>query len=109
MPRPNGIIGRVSRPAVPVCGQFHVRKPLEIQGNFMRAAMHTQRPTWVKTGGSSGALRPSGLPCIADILRRCSEPPLRAQRRHWARLLDHIVGGHLQCKRNCDAERLSGS
>jgi hypothetical protein len=49
------------------------------------------------------------LPCIADILRRCSELPLRAQRRHWARLLDHIVGGHLQCKRNCDAERLSGS
>jgi hypothetical protein len=47
MPRPSGIIGRVSRPDMPACGLFHVRRALEIQGNFTGAAMHTRRPSWV--------------------------------------------------------------
>src|ERR1700686_4032173 len=47
MPRPSGIIGRVSRPDMPVCGLFHVHRALEIQGKFTGAAMHTPRPSWV--------------------------------------------------------------
>jgi hypothetical protein len=50
MPRPRGIIARVSRPDMPVCGQFHVRRALEIRDNFMGAAMRTPLPRWVRFG-----------------------------------------------------------
>ena len=48
--RPSGIIGRVSRPDMPVGGQFHVRRSLEIQDKFTAAATHTPRPRWVRLG-----------------------------------------------------------
>ena len=41
MPRPSGRIGRVSRPDMPVWGQFYVCRALEIRDNFTGAAMHT--------------------------------------------------------------------
>jgi hypothetical protein len=34
---------------MPVCGQFHVRRALEIRGKFTSAAMHIQGPVRVKT------------------------------------------------------------
>jgi hypothetical protein len=39
----------------------------------------TSTSEMVKDSGAGHVRRPSGLPCIADFLRRCGEPPLRAQ------------------------------
>src|ERR1700676_4933641 len=82
MPRPSGIIGRVSRPDMPVCGLFHVRGAPEIQGKFTGAAMHTPRPSWVRCGGVGYVPRASASPSIADVLLHCHEPPLGAKYGH---------------------------
>src|ERR1700674_210739 len=85
MPRPNGIVGRVSRPDIPVCGQFHVRRVLEIQDKFTGAAMHTPRPSRVTSGKAQREQMFSGCPPKADLLQRRSfvtEPDWRAVTRN---------------------------
>jgi hypothetical protein len=86
MPRPSGIIGRVSRPDMPVCGQFQVRRALEIQDKFTGAATHTPRPSRVKTGKPQSEQMFSGLPPKADLaviahLSRATAPARRASAR----------------------------
>ena len=40
---------------------------------------------------------------------QCNRPwPLYTQKRTFGRLFDHLVGGHEQRGRNCEAERLGG-
>src|SRR5262249_26323522 len=68
----------------------------------MSPVLPTERIAHLTTGdyppaGLQSALRPLSL----GRLQMCQEAIL-------GRLLDHIVGGHLQWKRNCDAQRLSG-
>jgi hypothetical protein len=82
MPRPGGIIGRVSRPDMPVCGQFHVHRALKIWDNFTGAAMRSPLPNRVNTG----------LP----------------QRSKTALLFDDIVRDGEHAWRNGETEHLGG-
>jgi hypothetical protein len=74
MPRACGVIGRVSRPEMPVCGQFHGCGVHKIRDKFAGAVMHTRRPGWVRCGGGGGGVyRASAFPSIAGISLRCRE------------------------------------
>src|SRR5262249_32145347 len=64
---------------------------------FRTERKHHPKPGITRPRGFQAALRPLSL----GRLQMCQEAIL-------GRLLDHIVGGHLQWKRNCDAQRLSG-